>query len=45
MKLKRNRNKGQQREISPEEADILKVAGFPLTTGSGTISTPATFTA
>ena len=29
----------------PVDADILKVAGFPLTTGSGDMSTPLTLTA
>lgn len=35
----------ESRKVIPVEAEMLKVAGLPLTTGSGNISTPWTFTA
>ena len=39
------KNMWRKRERLPEEAEILKVAGFPLTTGFGDIWIPETFTA
>ena len=38
------REPSQRIDWLPVEAEILKVAGSPLTTGSGTTSTPLTFT-